>query len=379
MAPIVQTRLEMRHTRLYLLTWLFGAWGCDAQSESPSCERGTESCECLSSGGCDKGLTCLSNVCVDERTRATERDDSNDAGSSDPETTDESSTSDSTTDEESSDNESSGSDTDASASDDTPSNADGTDTSSDELATDAPAESDPSTPDEVPTDDPGTDAGDAVTDVAATDDAPATDPADTPDTPASETQKELSDGSLGSSCGECDGFWECDTSAPGGYCTSICFAPEDCPGGACYTVGGGTACLLSCKSDADCRPGYSCTGLSDSPVCFPGEAMPVGCSNACVHYLTCQGSYTDEGLQACTEACDSAGFTTAEVEEYLSLGCSEAVSAVSGESSGGSGGGADCKGCVWDGSSCTYYSDQYGSASTGYSWAAISCDGSCCQ
>lgn len=85
-------------------------------------------------------------------------------------------------------------------------------------------------------------------------------------------QQERSDGTVGSSCGTCQQGLECDTSAPGGYCTKLCQAQQECGGNAfCYEVQSGTGvCLNACQTDQNCRPGYSCQGDQGYTVCFPG-------------------------------------------------------------------------------------------------------------
>ncbi|GAB4293746.1 MAG: hypothetical protein Kow0090_08210 [Myxococcota bacterium] len=82
--------------------------------------------------------------------------------------------------------------------------------------------------------------------------------------------KELSDGSIGSSCGKCQAGLTCATDAPGGYCTKACSSAADCGKSAyCYQTEVGPACLKACLSNSDCRTDYSCQGEAGAMVCYP--------------------------------------------------------------------------------------------------------------
>jgi serine protease len=76
--------------------------------------------------------------------------------------------------------------------------------------------------------------------------------------------------------GGCIGSW------PGGYCTQEC-PSNQCPSGsACVGFDTGPLCMDSCggvwQGQADCRPGYVCTGLTDGrAVCLP-DCNEVGCA-----------------------------------------------------------------------------------------------------
>ena len=65
--------------------------------------------------------------------------------------------------------------------------------------------------------------------------------------------------------------------APGGLCSRVCIeGGPACPAGSvCIprAVARDTAgCLLSCKKDTECRPGYTCRTQNGSLVCLgPGE------------------------------------------------------------------------------------------------------------
>jgi hypothetical protein len=83
-------------------------------------------------------------------------------------------------------------------------------------------------------------------------------------------QRELTDGTLGSSCGACANGLACLAQAPNGYCTMNCTDSTQCAGGFCYGVTGvGNLCLKACASDNDCRPGYTCQGQAGGTICYP--------------------------------------------------------------------------------------------------------------
>ncbi len=63
----------MRLSALLVSTLALGALGGITMNMSAcnSCKVGAESCPCTGGGGCDPGLTCLSDTCVDENSQAT--------------------------------------------------------------------------------------------------------------------------------------------------------------------------------------------------------------------------------------------------------------------------------------------------------------------
>ena len=69
----------------------------------------------------------------------------------------------------------------------------------------------------------------------------------------------------------CDMNLTCDTSVPGGYCTTSCTtsgSTEQCPEGAVCDAVAGTAlnCVKICSTNADCRSDLSCNGISGSNI-----------------------------------------------------------------------------------------------------------------
>lgn len=69
----------------------------------------------------------------------------------------------------------------------------------------------------------------------------------------------------------CDKDLTCNTTVPGGYCTTTCTArgeQAECPDESiCDTVaGGGTSCVKTCGSASDCRADQECNGVSGSNV-----------------------------------------------------------------------------------------------------------------
>ena len=86
------------------------------------------------------------------------------------------------------------------------------------------------------------------------------------------------DGALGDGCDssdQCGGGLYCESSLPGGYCTTDCSGNSDCPDdGQCFSLVDATGeeytvCLESCASPSDCRAaeGYTCDVDS---TCYPG-------------------------------------------------------------------------------------------------------------
>lgn len=82
------------------------------------------------------------------------------------------------------------------------------------------------------------------------------------------------DGSIGSSCGSCDGDLECRVEAPSGYCTKPCSSPLDCPIDThCYEIQDAPShyCLRACTTTFECRPQYTCQGDLGQRVCYPSS------------------------------------------------------------------------------------------------------------
>lgn len=93
-------------------------------------------------------------------------------------------------------------------------------------------------------------------------------------------QTELSDGTMGSSCGTCESGLQCAASGqiPNGYCSRTCATEADCGSlGHCVPTASGSICFRGCAGDSDCRPGYACkdAGAAGS-VCDVGTPVNVG-------------------------------------------------------------------------------------------------------
>ncbi len=83
-------------------------------------------------------------------------------------------------------------------------------------------------------------------------------------------------GAVGASCqatSDCtDPGAACLTQFPGGYCLVPGCGNGTCPqGSACVSGQGNRFCLQACQVDADCRPGYTCSGFAGTPVCLPAQ------------------------------------------------------------------------------------------------------------
>jgi hypothetical protein len=69
----------------------------------------------------------------------------------------------------------------------------------------------------------------------------------------------------------CDDELTCDTSVPGGYCTTSCTtsgSTEQCPeSSVCDTVAGTALnCVKICKTSEDCRSDLDCNGVSGTSI-----------------------------------------------------------------------------------------------------------------
>ena len=118
-----------------------------------------------------------------------------------------------------------------------------------------------------------------------------------------------------------------------------------------------------------------------------GAAAKGTCDGACEHYLTCKGSDNTQNRQTCVASCGQKGLSADQLRQFEQQNCATAIAQVENNAQGGGGGGggsgsssggSDCNGCVWDGSSCTWYSQSNWGAGA-YSGAAISCEARCCQ
>ena len=79
---------------------------------------------------------------------------------------------------------------------------------------------------------------------------------------------------VGGTCtasGGCDEDLTCNTSIPGGYCTTSCTTPgstSECPeDSVCDAITGAvTSCVKICKGSSDCRSDLDCNGVSSSNI-----------------------------------------------------------------------------------------------------------------
>lgn len=122
---------------------------------------------------------------------------------------------------------------------------------------------------------------------------------------------------------------------------------------ACSSGGGGGG---GGSGNAACASG--CQQLADCGLCLQGS------TGACL------------SVSECASTCSGVATGPAVAQCVSGAGCDQsAIAACVGPASGG--GGADCSGCYWDGSACTWCStSNWGSGP--YSGACSSCDSSCC-
>ncbi|GAC1540726.1 MAG: hypothetical protein NVS3B10_05370 [Polyangiales bacterium] len=123
-------------------------------------------------------------------------------------------------------------------------------------------------------------------------------------------------------------------------------------------------------------------GESGSTQNAPGGAG--SCETSCQHYLQCKNNFDPSVQGQCVAKCGQMHLTRASLLVFEATDCAAAISAVEGASTGhngatgaGSSGSADCKGCVWDGSSCIWLSSGNWGAGP-YSGAAADCEARCC-
>ena len=82
------------------------------------------------------------------------------------------------------------------------------------------------------------------------------------------------DPNIASTCtssGDCDEDLTCDTTVPGGYCTTACTtsgSTDECPDGSVCDALSGTAvsCVKMCKTAEDCRSDLDCNGVSGTNI-----------------------------------------------------------------------------------------------------------------
>jgi hypothetical protein len=335
----MRTRLTYVHSGCVglLASFALAAIGCNSKSsastqdDSGHCEVGAERCACYKNDTCDKGLTCLSSLCVSENGSGGKKTD---AGGEAP----------------------GGEKADASK----PTSPGGPSASHGGSMGSVAAPADAGLPSDAGL---STDAG-----------VPAS-------TGGSGSGQALEDGTVGASCGSCDATFSCVSDVPSGYCSKECSSDKECgEAGACIQTATVAACFRICESNADCRPKYACVSAGTVSVCDVATGTPEAttggtCENSCAHYFECKAVYDAASYQSCLSSCSGSGYTSDYLAEYEGTDCATAIQLVEGSaSSTGSGsGGADCNGCTWDGSSCVYLS-QYTLVST----AGFACDQTCC-
>ena len=114
-----------------------------------------------------------------------------------------------------------------------------------------------------------------------------------------------------------------------------------------------------------------------------GSGGRADCASACRHLVTCAEA---PELQAdCVTECTAAGHDAEFLAWFNQQDCPTTLTVVAmlsaGDGGGGSGGrsqSSQCQGCVWDGTSCSWYSQSDWGSQNAYSGAVISCDASCC-
>ncbi|HSO33090.1 MAG TPA: hypothetical protein VLT33_11240 [Labilithrix sp.] len=141
--------------------------------------------------------------------------------------------------------------------------------------------------------------------------------------------------------------------------------------------------VIACSSGSTTGTGTGTGGASGGGAGGSGGAPSTGagtCDSACAYYLACKGADGVDNRAACNQQCAAQNNSADQLVAFQKLDCAKAIEFVEGPggssgstSSGGttsSGGSTDCKGCVWDGSSCIYL--------TGSGGNYFACDRSCC-
>ena len=126
---------------------------------------------------------------------------------------------------------------------------------------------------------------------------------------------------------------------------------------------------------------FACSagGTSTTTRTGTGSSAVATCDDACAHYLGCKGADDATNRQQCNSDCAGMGLSSDQLLQFTQSDCASAIATVEGtggQSQGG--GGSDCNGCTWDGSSCIWLS-QSNWGSGAYSGAYTSCDAKCCQ
>jgi len=189
-------------------------------------------------------------------------------------------------------------------------------------------------------------------------------------------QHQLTDGTVGASCGTCAAGLTCLTSGiPNGYCTALCTSQSDCGTvGACVGDTASAICYRACKTDSDCRPGYACYSAGTVSVCDVASSTGAGgsagtgstgtgstgtCNAACANYLYCKGIYDAASQQTCVGNCTGLGYSAADLATLATSDCATTILLVDGPASSGtgSGTGTTTSGCFADGHTCTYGSE----------------------
>ncbi|RMG16567.1 MAG: hypothetical protein D6729_10635 [Deltaproteobacteria bacterium] len=132
-------------------------------------------------------------------------------------------------------------------------------------------------------------------------------------------------GGIGAPCSspsDCAEGLSCAPSLPGGYCTRSCEG-DPCPEGTqCVAFGGSSYCFDGCLTNADCRPGYACSGgicdvacsadeeCGGGEICLNGACVGAGVGQSCDTGGDCPGSlscFKSVPGGYCTQSCTTGG------------------------------------------------------------------------
>jgi hypothetical protein len=112
---------------------------------------------------------------------------------------------------------------------------------------------------------------------------------------------------------------------------------------------------------------------------YYGQQPQGNCDGVCRHYLACKGSQDPNLYGQCHQGCVQYNATPEQMAQYEASDCQSAIAVMEGggQPQGGQGG-AECDGCVWDGSMCVWVSQNtYGQAAA-MSGGVQECAAHCC-
>ena len=139
--------------------------------------------------------------------------------------------------------------------------------------------------------------------------------------------------------------------------------------------------LVACSSGSTTGTGTGAgSGGGGGGATGTGGTGAATCDSACAYYLGCKGTDSADNRATCNQQCAAQNNSADQLVAFQKLDCAQAIQFIEGpgvssgssstSSSSSSGGASDCKGCVWDGSSCIYL--------TGSGGNYFACDRSCC-